>query len=146
MLEAMGRINWPRVFLGGLLAGVVYLASGGVISLMFISRWNAWLETLGLEPQGFRPELGAGFFTLDCFIGIWIVWLYVSIRPRYGPGPKTALVAGLAVWVIFGIGNLFFVMLGVLPLGLTALTHACFLLPSLLCAVAGAWLYQEESG
>ena len=26
------------------------------------------------------------------------VWLYAAIRPRFGPGPKTAICAGLIVW------------------------------------------------
>jgi hypothetical protein len=31
---------------------------------------------------------------------MWIMWLYAAIRPRYGPGPKTAAVAGFALWFI----------------------------------------------
>jgi hypothetical protein len=32
-------------------------------------------------------------------VGIFAVWLYAAIRPRYGDGPKTALCAGAVVWV-----------------------------------------------
>ncbi|HSE60477.1 MAG TPA: hypothetical protein VLA99_17380 [Nitrospiraceae bacterium] len=28
------------------------------------------------------------------------LWLYAAIRPRFGAGPKTALYAGLGVWVL----------------------------------------------
>ena len=33
-------------------------------------------------------------------LGIAAVWLYAAIRPRYGAGPRTAVIAGLAVWVM----------------------------------------------
>lgn len=33
-------------------------------------------------------------------MGMWAMWLYAAIRPRYGPGPKTATVAGFAWWVV----------------------------------------------
>ena len=38
---------------------------------------------------------------LTFVLGIVMVWLYALIRPRMGPGPKTAIVAALVVW--FGI-------------------------------------------
>ncbi len=38
-----------------------------------------------------------GMYTLK---GIVAVWLYAVARPRFGPGPRTALIIGLAYWVI----------------------------------------------
>ena len=43
------------------------------------------------------------FLAWGFLVGIFAVWLYAAIRPRYGAGPKTALCAGAAVW---GIGYL----------------------------------------
>jgi len=50
-----------------------------------------------------RPADGSALsmFTVWCFlVGIFAVWLYAAIRPRYGAEPKTA---GAAVW---GLGYL----------------------------------------
>ena len=33
-------------------------------------------------------------------LGIASVWLYAAIRPRYGAGAGTAIMAGVAVWVM----------------------------------------------
>ena len=33
--------------------------------------------------------------------GIAAVWLYAAIRPRFGAGLKTALIAGIAVWFFY---------------------------------------------
>src|SRR5207249_3963498 len=38
------------------------------------------------------------FLAWGFLVGIFAVWLYAAIRPRYGAGPKTALCAGAAVW------------------------------------------------
>jgi len=32
--------------------------------------------------------------------GIIITWTYAAMRPRFGPGPKTALLAGLVIWLV----------------------------------------------
>ena len=52
-------------------------------------------------------EVGGGallmFLAWGFLVGIFAVWLYAAIRPRYGAGPKTALCAGAAVW---GLGYL----------------------------------------
>ncbi len=32
-------------------------------------------------------------------VAIAAIWLYAAIRPRYGPGPATALRAGFVVWL-----------------------------------------------
>ena len=33
-------------------------------------------------------------------MGIGLIWLYAAIRPRYGPGPRTAAIAGFVMWLI----------------------------------------------
>jgi len=73
------------------------------------------------------------------------VWLYAAIRPRYGAGPKTALCAGLAVWVagvllpnaaLMGITGLF-------PTDLTTMTTLAGVVEWAAAILAGAALYKE---
>lgn len=50
-------------------------------------------------PEAELPGNQIAVFVLWGFgAGIFAVWFYAAIRPRYGAGPKTALCAGLAVW------------------------------------------------
>ena len=48
------------------------------------------------------PALGGsaigGFVFFAFLLGIVTVWLYAAIRPRFGAGAKTAVIAGLFVW------------------------------------------------
>ncbi len=49
------------------------------------------------------------------------VWQYAAMRPRFGPGPKTGVCAGLAVWGFFYLlPGLMMHVMGMYPLGLFA--------------------------
>jgi uncharacterized membrane protein len=77
--------------------------------------------------------------------GIFMVWLYAAIRPRYGAGLKTAVCAGLAVWAA---GDLlpnagFMWAAGLFPTNLTVMTTAAGIIELVVAALAGAALYKE---
>jgi hypothetical protein len=76
------------VILGGLLAGLIiniceYLVNGLILS----SQWAAAMKALNKSS-----EMGVGaisaFWLWGFLIGLYALWLYVTIRPRFGPGPK----------------------------------------------------------
>lgn len=144
-LEALGRsesvivrINWPRVIVGGLLWAVVYSIVGGPAMLLFLGR-EFLLE---LERMGRPLQLGAetlvflGIFGVLFTVswGIVSIWFYAAIRPRFGPGPKTAVIAAVGVWLLsvaaplshlaaFGIASPRFVAID-LPTELAAIVAA----------------------
>ncbi|MGH9603323.1 MAG: hypothetical protein ACRD24_13145 [Terriglobales bacterium] len=82
---------------------------------------------------------------LNFVAGIWIMWLYAAIRPRYGPGPRTAAVAGLAGWLAVAIIEVELALLLLLPISLGGLAVPLGVaLPAMiLAAVVGAWQYKE---
>lgn len=99
----MGKINWGRVILGGLLAGVVL----NVVDWLTYGVWlhselEAAMTAMGRQP-GAMDKAVPIFVLVDFLYGIGLLWLYAAIRPRYGPGPKTAVIAGLALWVFIGL-------------------------------------------
>ena len=49
----------------------------------------------------FAPSarLASFLFAVNLAGGVWAMWLHAAIRPRYGPGAKTAVIAGLAWWI-----------------------------------------------
>jgi hypothetical protein len=95
-------------------------------------------------------QLGGGalamFSVWGFLVGIFAVWLYAAIRPRYGAGLKTALCAGAAVW---GLGYLLAavtpIALHLFPRHIMAIGLAVGLVEVLVGTVAGAWLYHEET-
>jgi len=71
------------------------------------------------------------------------MWLYAAIRPRYGPGPKTAAIAGLATAVFGALADAIWAGFGFVPPELLVAPVAAAVPILIVAAMAGAWLYKE---
>jgi len=141
----MGKINWGRVVLCGFLTGFVWgflyafalpLVGGHEI------LGNAPGHGLGNVP-GTSGAVRGILMISPLVLGISTMWLYAAIRPRYGPGPKTAVVAGFALWFFGTWVDLIWAALGAVPLGVLVGSLAASLPIILLAAVIGPWAYKE---
>jgi hypothetical protein len=142
----MGKINLSRVILGGIVAGIVsgflaYLVDG----VLLAPKWAYDMEQLG------RPALTTNqivwFNLLGLVGGIFLIWIYAAIRPRFGAGPMTAIYASVVFWIVaILIPNAsFMVVAGLFGKHLALYTTAGGLVETLAGALAGAALYKEES-
>lgn len=139
----MGQINWGRVILGGLLAGLVLnIVDYVVYGVVLMGDMEAAMRDLGRDPIG--PSQIAWFVLLDFLYGILLVYTYAAIRPRFGPGPRTAVVAGILVWVgaalLHSIGQM---PMGIFPGRILVIGVVVALIAFPVAAVVGAWLYKE---
>ncbi len=140
----MQSMNTMRLFLSGLVAGIVlnieeYLVNGLVLK----DEWDAAMTKVGLETYSTSGIIMLVLMTL--VLGFISVWLYAAIRPRFGPGPRTAVYAAFLVWLlVWVVPTVYNSLAPVFPPGLmmTASVFALFELP--IATVAGAWLYREE--
>ncbi len=139
----MSRVNMARVILGGLAAGVLINIGEYLLNDVVLA------EEVRATMAGFNlPAPGGGAIAVFVFlgfgVGITAVWLYAAIRPRYGPGAKTALCAGSAVWFLAcAYPDVAFAALGFFPVGDTVVVLIWRLVEFSLATLAGAWLYQE---
>jgi hypothetical protein len=79
---------------------------------------------------------------------IWIianVWIYAAIRPRFGPGARTAAYAGIASWVVGSVVAGYFAGLGMFGWGLYGASAICELINSIVSTIVGAKFYTEEA-
>src|SRR5688572_29378313 len=94
------NINLGRVLLGGLLTGIILNAGEVVLNDVILGAQTKAF----LAEHNFR-ESGPSFLTAavggTLSLGIVIVSGYAATRPRFGAGPKAAIVAALFAW--FGI-------------------------------------------
>jgi hypothetical protein len=99
-------------------------------------------EIIDAVPRPLVTVARLGSFSLNVVAGIWAMWLYASLRPLYGPGPKTAAIAGFSWWLIATIAVWQWREIGLLRFnGLVGLIAAS--LPILIViTTVGAWLYQ----
>jgi len=139
----MNNINLGRAIIGGLVAGVV-LNIGEMLlnSVVLAGQMKSFLERLRL------PDPGGSFIAvavvLTFILGIVIVWMYAAMRPRLGPGPKTAVCAGLLAW--FGIYLYSGIINGLIlqmPTNMLLIAMVWGAVQYMLAAIAGAWLYKE---
>jgi hypothetical protein len=138
----VGNINLSRVILGGLVAGLVLNIGEFILNTYVIGEQSAAaMARLGLPAIG--PQQIVWFVVFGFLYGIWLVWVYAAIRPRFGAGVRTAIIAGIALWVGGAISAISTVIAGIQPtsLAVTAIVWGLFELP--IAAIAGGWLYKE---
>jgi hypothetical protein len=138
----MGKINYGRVILGGIVAGIVinvleYLVHEVLLKARHVEEMKALGKTM--------PEGGSTIAVWIVYGFAWAiaaVWLYAAIRPRFGPGAKTALCAGLAVWffdsLLPGIA-----MWNMTLMPLSPGQNFAELVVQVLAVIAGAAVYKE---
>ncbi len=139
------RMNMTRVFLGGLLAGLIINISEFVLNMAILGqRMQARMAQMNLPPVSGNAVIV--FVAMGFLIGIGMMWLYAAIRPRYGAGPGTAMIAGAAVW-FFGYfySSITAMAMGMWSARLTAAVLLWGLVEVLIGALAGGYVYQEES-
>ncbi len=139
----MSRINIGRVVIGGLAAGVVANALDFVInSYLMVKEGAEMVQRLNLKVD----VVEASFTTwigVDFIYGMLLVFTYAAMRPRFGPGPSTAIIAGLCYWLAIGA-----IFAGLTAMGLY--THLAFiksvafsLVSTLVPVLVGAAIYKE---
>lgn len=133
-------ISWPRVAVGGLVAGLVWT----LLSVLLLGAvGGGFLETV---IDGARAPSGkVQLFMLGANLaaGVWATWLYAAIRAHYGAGHRTAAFAGLAWWLIVSMQSAKWVALGTVPIR-SALAPGVTTLPAIiLAALAGGWCYEN---
>jgi len=140
----MGTINWTRVILGGLVAGVVINVFESVLNGVVLAKdWEAAMAAIGKPPMAGNQI--AVFVLWGFVVGIFAVWFYAAIRPRYGAGPRTAAIAAIAVWVMaYLLAGVAPLVTGVFPARLMLIGFAVGLVEVLIGTQLGAKIYREE--
>ena len=142
----MGRINWGKVFLGGLLAGVVINIGEYLFhAVLFKDQVAEMMRAMGKDPASVMTGNAIVIWNILGFLtGIGAVWGYAAIRPRFGAGAKTAMIAGVAAWYfsrfLGGIGEM---NMGMMSQKMIMTGLVWGLVELVIATIAGAWAYRE---
>lgn len=138
-------MNHARILIGGLVAGLIlnigeFLLNGVVLAK---EMDDTFFKKCGLPMPGSSAMV---ILVVATFVlGIFIVYVYAAIRPRCGPGPKTAIGAALIAW--FGVYLYCCVVywaLGLIPTNMLIISLVWGFVEYALAGLAGAWLYRES--
>jgi len=136
----MGKINFGRVLLGGLVAGIIFDGLSYVVDgLILKSQWAA-------ASQGnFTTHQIIGFCILGLIAGVITIWFYAACKPRLGTRYRTALNVGLAVWMVgYVLPNAAFMYISQHLHNLMIFTTLGNLVEVLVGIFIGAALYKES--
>ncbi len=138
--KTMSKINWARVLACGLVAGVIWIILGSMVTALLGREFAALPHNRLASPT-------PGFILLNALIdlleGISILWLYAAIRPRYVSGPRTAVIAAFAWWFIVSLGDATWCSFGFFPPH-TVIPLMAGTLPALILASLGGARFYEE--
>ena len=143
-IPAPSRINYARVVLCGIVTALVWTAVSIPAMMMFGQAFMDALVKAGSpvhSPFPVKYLLYGGVASL--VLGTYSMWVYAAIRPRFGPGPRTAVIAGAAVWLFGAMTDAVWGSLGLIP-AQTLLAPVFGALPRIVVAVLiGARFYRE---
>ena len=142
----MEKIKTMRMFLGCLAMGVAFIVVEiileGLVNAVFkLNEKDVLIELYpNITLSGTRYHI-INFLYLFAFCFL-VIWVYALIRTRFGPGAKTALIAG----IIFLIANYLFMInninMGIFPLKPCLFSAGFSLVEVLVSAVVGAKVYE----
>jgi hypothetical protein len=101
-------------------------------------------QKFGMDPAAAQSmSAAAPWIAIDFVFGILVVWTYAAMRPRFGPGPKTALIAGITLYLAVTAVLYGFTSMGMMSMGAFGRGSATALVSTLLGSLAGAAVYKE---
>ena len=141
-------MNWKRLSIATVLTGTLMLLSQIVLHVVVLADQGTAMVAdwagRGLDASSIlEPSV---LLTLALYVLAFVcLWVYVVARPLLGPGPRTALCVGAAVWAVSHLFAAIYIQEGVaiLPPRLVWLPAAWTLLEVPLATLAGAWLYRD---
>ena len=144
----MARINWGRLILGGLVAAIMmFFADGFIHERLVDADWRAVYAGLNAAMPEEQHSSSMVYFALyELGRGLIAMMFYATMRTHFGPGPKTAVLAGIASWVAFSLtGPAQFIPLGFFSTALWMKVGAMHLVTSIVSTIVGAAMYKDAS-
>ena len=136
-------VNSGKVVVGGLVAGVVangldYLFQGVVLKPDF----EMFRQRLNLDPVAANNPVP--WIVVDFILGFLLIVTYVGFRARWGPGPKTAIYAGVVIFVAIASMMGALTAIGVFTTDTYLKSSALSLITVTSAALAAAFVYKES--
>lgn len=143
------NMDRQKLVVGGLAAGLVlnvidFLANAVIFADRMKADANAFKAGLGDQMAVMGGGQIAVYVFFDFIIGFLLVWTYAAIRPRFGPGARTAAYVALLFFVFGYILSYGYKSMGMMSSGLWWQYTVLWLVNLLLASWVGGRLYSED--
>ncbi len=142
----MGKINYGRLIAGAIVAAIFYFIIDGMIHGMLLGQEHMAAIREAGKPVVHDPTAYLYFAAFDLGKGLVVLLIYAAARPRFGPGPSTAIWAGMVGW--FAIEAL--PQIAAMPFPFYEKSFywrwiALEIVPMVIGAILGVWIYKESA-
>jgi hypothetical protein len=142
----MSGINISRWLMGGIVAGIVVWVFEGVAAIFYMGDMEAALEAHNMQMQT-TASTWILSVVVSLIVGLTLVFFYAAVRPRFGPGPKTAVIVAVALWIGGYLLSLIgYQMVGLYPVTMLALWGLVGLIEMIVAGLIGCRIYREAEG
>lgn len=111
----MGSLSWPRIVLCGLIVGATFTLLTAVLVGTVGGEFFAAAGAHAAAGDGIG-KTGLGLYFATIAPGLWAMWLYAVVRPRFSGNLGAVVAVGLAWWFIASLQSLKWVLLLGIPL------------------------------
>ena len=142
-------INTKKVIIAGLAAGVVlaildFIMNGFLFADRMVAEMNAFKPGMGDVMKEMDTNTMIGFIIMDLVIGMLLAYTYAAMRPRFGPGAKTSIIAAMILWIFGTIVSANYLVMGMMSKGLWWTIGLSYLICLVITALVAGALYSEE--
>jgi hypothetical protein len=140
----MGNVNYGRLIVGALLAAAFYFIADGTIHGALLGEYHMAAVSRAGYPLTADNTAYIYFAVFDLGKGLVVMLIYVAARVPCKPGPKTAVVAGLIAWLAIEVlPSISWMPFPFYHKSFWLKVMALELLPMVVGAILGAWIYKE---
>jgi hypothetical protein len=144
----MQKINLGAVLRGGALAAITFVivefVLEGAVGFLGLNEANLLREAFPDIVVGGTAYHVWNVVHLFLFF-FFAIWVYAAIRPRFGPGPRSALITSFLLWFMYLLFATNFARLGIFPLDLAVVSLAFNLVEIPAAILVGARIYSEPA-
>jgi hypothetical protein len=142
----MNRIQINRLIIAGLATLLVFIAleliwEGLIGSIVLGDVLNQFVDYPAVSLWTVRHQVAnLTIATVSC---LWMIWLYASLRPMFGVGPRTALITSAFVFIFFMVFELNYANLGYINFRMALLEALNLIIELPIALIAGAHVYES---
>lgn len=135
-------MNYKRILVGGLVAGVIINISEFILNGVVLA--DSMTEEMARLNLTFASWAMPMYVVMAFVWGLFLAWAYAAFRPRFGPGPRTALIAAAVLWTVgYLLPSLSVLGMGLGQGSMYAIALIWGAVEVIVAALAAGYLYRE---
>lgn len=137
-------IRIKKILTSGLVAGIIISISALTMVPVVGDEMDSVLTDKGLPPLSNTAM--AYFCCISLVFGIFLMYLYVVLKPKFNSWIKTAITASVIIWILaYLINNVSLAVYGFMSVRLAVIGAVWGLLELLLASIIASRIYEKKS-